>query len=154
MYSRRLGRDLKNGSNDFSETLHVVRYPKNRKRSTAGFLKKTLDHPISAKTCHFRQFFGLFSKSRIEILVLKRQNVVDYGTKQTQKTAALILFKKSRYLSSKSFIDGPKSRKSSIFCLYFSKFLSSQLEKINKVNSDLLLHISIKGTQRYCIIAL
>ena len=45
------------------------------------------------------RFFGLFSKSRIEILVLKRQNVEDNSTKQAQKTVGLILFKKLRYLS-------------------------------------------------------
>ena len=67
-------------------------------------MKKSFDHPISAKTCHFRQFSGLFSKSRIEILVLKRQNVEENDIEQTQKTAGLILFKKLRYLRSKSFI--------------------------------------------------
>ena len=55
---------------------------------------------------HFRRFFGLFSKNRIEILVLKRQNVEENDIEQTKKTAGLIFFKKSRYLRSKSFIDG------------------------------------------------
>ena len=50
------------------------------------------------------RFFGLFSKSRIEILVLKRQNVENNSTKQAQKTVGLILFKKLRYLSSKVVI--------------------------------------------------
>ena len=45
------------------------------------------------------RFFGLFSKSRIQILVLKRQNVEDNSAKQAQKTVGLILFKKLRYLS-------------------------------------------------------
>ena len=72
--SRRLGRDLKNGSKDFSETLHVVRYSKNRNRHRAGLSKKILDHPKSPKMCYFRGFFGLFSKNRIEILLKLRQN--------------------------------------------------------------------------------
>ena len=72
--SRRLGGDLKNASKDFSETLHVVRYPKNRNRSRAGLSKKIFDHPKSPKMCHFRGFFGLFSKNRIEILLKLRQN--------------------------------------------------------------------------------
>ena len=49
--------------------------------------------------CHFRRFFGLFSKSRIEILLLKRQNVEEMDSEQMQKTAGLILFKKSRYIT-------------------------------------------------------
>ena len=50
------------------------------------------------------RFFGLFSKNRIQILVLKRQNVENNSTKQAQKTVGLILFKKLRYLSSKVVI--------------------------------------------------
>ena len=49
--------------------------------------------------CHFRRVFGLFSKSRIEILLLKRQNVEEMDSEHMQKTAGLILFKKSRYIT-------------------------------------------------------
>ena len=49
--------------------------------------------------CHFCRFFGLFSKSRIEILLLKRQNVEEMDSEQMQKTVRLILFKKSRYIT-------------------------------------------------------
>ena len=72
--------------------------------------------------CHFRRFFGLFSKSRIEILLLKRQNVEEMDSEQMQKTAALILFKKSRYLTSKFVIDGPKSSISALFGNFLGKY--------------------------------
>ena len=49
--------------------------------------------------CHFRGFFGLFSKNRIEILLKLRQNKDKMDSEQTQKTAGLILFKKLRYLT-------------------------------------------------------
>ena len=49
--------------------------------------------------CHFRGFFGLFSKNRIEILLKLRQNKDKMNSGQTQKTAGLILFKKLRYLT-------------------------------------------------------
>ena len=44
------------------------------------------------------RFFGIFSETTIEILVINRQNVEDDSVEQTQKTAGLNLFKKSRYL--------------------------------------------------------
>ena len=43
------------------------------------------------------RFFGIFSETTIEILVINRQNVEDDSAEQTQKTAGLNLFKKSRY---------------------------------------------------------
>jgi hypothetical protein len=57
--------------------------------------------PKSSYLAIFGPFFGLFSKNRIEILVLWSQNVEENGTNQTQKTAAPIFFKKSRYLCPK-----------------------------------------------------
>ena len=50
-----------------------------------------------AQNRQFRPFLGIFSESTIEILVLNRQNIEENSTEQTQKTAALNLFKKSRY---------------------------------------------------------
>ena len=66
-------------------------FAKNR-RSKAFF-----DRPKSPKTCHFRGFFGLFSKNRIEISLKLRQNKDKKDSEQTQKTAGLILFKNLRY---------------------------------------------------------
>ena len=65
--------------------------------------------------CNFWVFFGLFSKNRIGILSLNRQNMAEIDSEQTQKTAGLILFKKLRYLTLKPSLDGPKSKKSSNF---------------------------------------
>ena len=98
--------------------MHVVRYQKVKKSDTAGFFEKWLDHPISRKTCIFEGFFEVFSETTLTILVLKRQNVEENSTKQTQKTAGLNLFKKLRYLTSKFVIDGPKSSNSAIFGLF------------------------------------
>ena len=105
---------LENGSNDFLETLHDVRHQKVKKSDTAGFFEKWLDHPISRKTCIFEGFFEIFSETTLTILVLKRQNVEENDTEQTQKTGHQNLYPFSRYLSSKFFIDGPKSSFSAI----------------------------------------
>ena len=43
--------------------------------------------------CHFRGFYGLFSKNRIEILLKLRQNKDKMDSEQTQKTAGAIFFK-------------------------------------------------------------
>ena len=87
-----------NDSNDFLETLHLVRYQKVKKNYTAGFLEKPSCLRKIAKTRSKLRFFGLFSKSRIEILLLKRQNIEEMDSEQMQKTAGLIFFKKSRYI--------------------------------------------------------
>ena len=100
---------LEKYSNDFDQTRSNSRRDHYRAFATNRKSKSLSDHPKSQKMCHFRKFFGLFSKSRIEILPLKRQNVEEMDSEHMQKTAGLILFKKSGYLSSKFFIDGPKS---------------------------------------------
>ena len=89
---------LKKYYNDFYQTRSNSRRHHYRAFATNRKSKSLSDHPKTPKMCHFRRFFGLFSKSRIEILLLKRQNVEENSTEQTQKTAALNLFKKSRYL--------------------------------------------------------
>ena len=38
-------KDLKNGANDFPQTLHEVKYQLPKKCDTAGFLKKNPVHP-------------------------------------------------------------------------------------------------------------
>ena len=44
-----------------------------QQKKTAG-QNLFLDHPKSPKMCNFRGFFELFSKNRMKILPLKRQN--------------------------------------------------------------------------------
>ena len=86
---------LKNGSNDFLETLHVVRYHKVKKSYTAGFFEKQSDHPISRKTCIFEGFFEVSSETTLTILALKRQNVEEITTEHVSK-AQIKIFSRSR----------------------------------------------------------
>jgi len=62
------------------------------------WLKKNVAAQIWAILGPKYRFFGIFSETTIEILVINRQNVEDDSAEQTQKTAGLNLFKKSRYL--------------------------------------------------------
>ena len=100
------------------------------KCDTAGFFEKWLDHPISSKTCIFEEFFEIFSETTLTILVLKRQNVEENDTEQTQKTGHQNLYPFSRYLSSKFFIDGPKSSFSAISWPILAHFLSVDLKNV------------------------
>ena len=80
-----LKKTKKNGSNDFDKKLQEDRgdgygaAEKNRRS------KSFLDHPKSPKTCNFRGFFELFSKNRIQILPLKRQNKEEMDSDQFWK---------------------------------------------------------------------
>ena len=90
---------LKNGSNDFWKKLHEDR---GDRYGAARENRTSKSCPVRRKIAKNRwkyRFFGIFSKSRIEILPLKRQNVEEMDSEQMQKTAGLILFKKSRYIT-------------------------------------------------------
>ena len=90
----------------------------------AGFSEKMPVFRKIAENWSKLRFFGIFSETTIEISSILLQNVEENDTEQTQKTAALNLFKKSRYLRlSAVFPRYPKNFPKSKF--FFFAFLES-----------------------------
>ena len=86
---------LENGSNDFDKKFHEDR---GERYGAARENRASKSWPVRRKMTKNRwkyRFFGIFSESRIEISSILRQNVEGNSIEQAQKTAALILFKKS-----------------------------------------------------------
>ena len=104
---------LRNGSNDFLETLHNVRHRWNEKSDRAGLSKKILDHPKSTKMWSKWHFFDFFSKTALTILTKRAQKVELINSEHLAKTACPKKFPFSRYSSTK-FRFWPKKRQSGV----------------------------------------
>ena len=76
-----------NGSNDFLETWHLVRYQNVEKNYTAGFSEKCPCLRKIAKTRSKLRFFGLFSKTALTIFKKSYMKIEEIDTEQLAKTA-------------------------------------------------------------------